>query len=324
VQALHARGLPRSVSHGRDRAQRVRRRLHPARHLQRLRLLRAVVSVRRRRSDRDADYTESRHFVSDGRTHDDATQTHGGVAGKCTLCYDRQKIGSCRRARRRARPNRFSSATSTNCTRARRRASSNCSARRRLVSLRRRFRRRSATSTRSFLLTDVPEAYNLPVASRCCRRRVSRPVRERRYRRGRARARRLRDLPRRAMSATESSARARSRRVRARRVATARSFRRTRAGRTTIVRCSRSRTGNGKSSLYLFMGGVMGGSGILTALADERGDDAALARSARYVAFALASTCPIVLIKHLGRPERFLTCCASSNGNRRCRWACGG
>jgi formate dehydrogenase iron-sulfur subunit len=40
-----------------------------------------------------ADYTESRHFASDGRTHDDATQTTGGVAGKCTLCYDRQKIG---------------------------------------------------------------------------------------------------------------------------------------------------------------------------------------------------------------------------------------
>jgi formate dehydrogenase iron-sulfur subunit len=40
-----------------------------------------------------ADYTESRHFVSDGRTHDDATQTTGGVAGKCTLCYDRQKLG---------------------------------------------------------------------------------------------------------------------------------------------------------------------------------------------------------------------------------------
>jgi formate dehydrogenase iron-sulfur subunit len=40
-----------------------------------------------------ADYTESRGFVSDGRTHDDATQKTGGVAGKCTLCYDRQKIG---------------------------------------------------------------------------------------------------------------------------------------------------------------------------------------------------------------------------------------
>ena len=57
---------------------------------------------------------------------------------------------------------------------------------------------------------------------------------------------------------------------------------------------------------YLFMGGVMGGSGILVALADEEGDDEALARSARYVAFALAATCPLVLIKHLGRPERFL------------------
>ncbi len=57
---------------------------------------------------------------------------------------------------------------------------------------------------------------------------------------------------------------------------------------------------------YLFMGGVMGGSGILVALADEEGDDEALARAARYVSFALAATCPIVLIKHLGRPERFL------------------
>jgi formate-dependent nitrite reductase membrane component NrfD len=54
------------------------------------------------------------------------------------------------------------------------------------------------------------------------------------------------------------------------------------------------------------MGGVMGGSGILVALADENGDDAELARSARYLAFALASTCPIILVKHLGRPERFL------------------
>ena len=40
-----------------------------------------------------ADYTEGRHFESDGRTHDDATQTTGGIAGKCTLCYDRQKVG---------------------------------------------------------------------------------------------------------------------------------------------------------------------------------------------------------------------------------------
>jgi formate-dependent nitrite reductase membrane component NrfD len=57
---------------------------------------------------------------------------------------------------------------------------------------------------------------------------------------------------------------------------------------------------------YLFMGGLMGGSGILVALADEGGGDAELARSARYVSFALASTCPLILIKHLGRPERFL------------------
>ena len=40
-----------------------------------------------------ADYDASRGFVLDGRTNDDATQKHGGVAGKCTLCYDRQKLG---------------------------------------------------------------------------------------------------------------------------------------------------------------------------------------------------------------------------------------
>ncbi|GAC1567057.1 MAG: polysulfide reductase NrfD [Vulcanimicrobiaceae bacterium] len=57
---------------------------------------------------------------------------------------------------------------------------------------------------------------------------------------------------------------------------------------------------------YLFLGGVMGGSAILVALADEAGDDAELARNGRYVAFALASACPLVLVKHLGRPERFL------------------
>jgi formate-dependent nitrite reductase membrane component NrfD len=55
---------------------------------------------------------------------------------------------------------------------------------------------------------------------------------------------------------------------------------------------------------YLFLGGVMGGSGIIAALTDDE-TDPDLARSTRYLAFALASTCPLILIKHLGRPERF-------------------
>jgi len=55
---------------------------------------------------------------------------------------------------------------------------------------------------------------------------------------------------------------------------------------------------------YLFMGGVMGGSGLLCALTDDK-TDPDLARSTRYLAFALSATCPIILIKHLGRPERF-------------------
>jgi formate-dependent nitrite reductase membrane component NrfD len=58
---------------------------------------------------------------------------------------------------------------------------------------------------------------------------------------------------------------------------------------------------------YLFLGGIMGGSGILVMVADDRPErEADLARSARYVSFVLACVCPAVLIKHLGRPERFL------------------
>ena len=55
---------------------------------------------------------------------------------------------------------------------------------------------------------------------------------------------------------------------------------------------------------YLFMGGVMGGAGIIAALTNDE-TDPDLGRSTRYLAFALAATCPLVLIKHLGRPERF-------------------
>jgi formate dehydrogenase iron-sulfur subunit len=40
-----------------------------------------------------ADYKADRTFVSDGRSSDDALQARGGIAGKCTLCYDRQKVG---------------------------------------------------------------------------------------------------------------------------------------------------------------------------------------------------------------------------------------
>ena len=55
------------------------------------------------------------------------------------------------------------------------------------------------------------------------------------------------------------------------------------------------------------MGGITGGSGILVLLADDRPErEADLARSARYVSFVLAAACPAILIKHLGRPERFL------------------
>jgi formate-dependent nitrite reductase membrane component NrfD len=56
---------------------------------------------------------------------------------------------------------------------------------------------------------------------------------------------------------------------------------------------------------YLFLGGVMGGSGMLVGLANDK-HDPDLKRSARYLAAVLAAVCPPVLIGHLGRPERFL------------------
>ena len=49
----------------------------------------------------------------------------------------------------------------------------------------------------------------------------------------------------------------------------------------------------------------MGGSGILAALA-QRSEDEPLERTSRYLSILLAAACPVLLISHLGRPERFL------------------
>ncbi len=56
---------------------------------------------------------------------------------------------------------------------------------------------------------------------------------------------------------------------------------------------------------YLFAGGIAGGCGMLAAVADDSSEDAALARSASYIALGLAAASPALLISHLGRPERF-------------------
>ena len=99
LQALHERRLPGSVPDRRDHSQRVRLGLHSARRLQRLRVLRRVVSVRRRRPDRKVRSRRARATISrrsskgGARKIKTALQDNGGVAGKCTLCYDRQKVG---------------------------------------------------------------------------------------------------------------------------------------------------------------------------------------------------------------------------------------
>jgi formate-dependent nitrite reductase membrane component NrfD len=58
---------------------------------------------------------------------------------------------------------------------------------------------------------------------------------------------------------------------------------------------------------YLFLGGVMGGLGLIQLLADSsREDERLLKRTTRVASFVLAAANPLILISHLGRPERFL------------------
>jgi formate-dependent nitrite reductase membrane component NrfD len=59
---------------------------------------------------------------------------------------------------------------------------------------------------------------------------------------------------------------------------------------------------------YFAIGGVMSGSAALSALASTFGgdEDRALARSSRYIAFAGSIVSGALLVKDLGRPERFL------------------
>jgi formate-dependent nitrite reductase membrane component NrfD len=57
--------------------------------------------------------------------------------------------------------------------------------------------------------------------------------------------------------------------------------------------------------LYLFTGGVAGGSAVLHGLARLTGNEP-LARSTLYVGAAMEAVSPVLLIKDLGRPERFL------------------
>ncbi len=59
--------------------------------------------------------------------------------------------------------------------------------------------------------------------------------------------------------------------------------------------------------IYLFLGGIMGCSGLLAMIVgDGDPERARVARNARYTSIVLATVCPPVLISHLGRPERFL------------------
>jgi formate-dependent nitrite reductase membrane component NrfD len=63
---------------------------------------------------------------------------------------------------------------------------------------------------------------------------------------------------------------------------------------------------NWKVSTYLFMGGIMGGLGLLALVARPgRPDERRLRRTIRFVSLALAAANPGILITHLGRPERF-------------------
>jgi formate-dependent nitrite reductase membrane component NrfD len=63
---------------------------------------------------------------------------------------------------------------------------------------------------------------------------------------------------------------------------------------------------NWKVSTYLFMGGIMGGLGLLALVArPNRPDERRLRRTVRFASLALAAANPAILVTHLGRPERF-------------------
>jgi len=57
--------------------------------------------------------------------------------------------------------------------------------------------------------------------------------------------------------------------------------------------------------LYFFLGGIAGGSYLVSTLAHLLGIDSKLVRSGRYLSFACLLASPILLIMDLGRPERF-------------------
>ena len=58
---------------------------------------------------------------------------------------------------------------------------------------------------------------------------------------------------------------------------------------------------------YLFLGGIMGGLGLIAMLCDpHKEEERRLRRAARFSSFVLAAVNPPILISHLGRPERFL------------------
>lgn len=58
---------------------------------------------------------------------------------------------------------------------------------------------------------------------------------------------------------------------------------------------------------YLFLGGIMGGLGLIQLVADPaKYSERRLKRSARVASLLLAAANPAILISHLGKPERFL------------------
>lgn len=88
-----------------------------------------------------------------------------------------------------------------------------------------------------------------------------------------------------------------------------------RGGETPVVPPARPRSYYGQPILkgpvwkpeiaaYLFTGGLAGGSAVLAAAARRQGNDA-LARRALLASFGAVSVCPVLLVKDLGRPERF-------------------
>src|SRR5437868_8478628 len=270
VQALHARGVPRCLPDGRALPHGIRHRRRPGGCVQRLRLLRARVPVRRARQARPA-----RH---DGSTAVVPRQERGRARMEVHALL-RPPQGRARAGVRDGVPDEVDPVRAARrAARARRRARREAAGRRRP--------RRAAVRPRS-ARRRRRNGRVLPAARR------SRGVRPT------AGSRRVDEAP--AVDVGEHGGRGgRARRRRRRRGAAPMTETRSYYGRPVL----KEPVWTWAIPVYFFTGGLAGASSVLSLVAKLRGNQK-LATTALYIGAAADVASPLLLISDLGRPERF-------------------